>query len=113
MHADLLEFFGPQEERLTVAGRALVVRTLPDDSDLAAVKDGTDVLWKFMVRCTFLAADHGELKAGAQVFTDADIEHLKAAPRIKILPLIKAVENVNAFDVYDTVKNSNAVPSGG
>lgn len=107
MRESLIAFFGPQERRLVVAGDEVVVRTLPDGADVEALKDGQDVVWKLMTRCTFYAADD------SPAFTDADIETLKSAPRVRTLPLVRAVEAVNAFDLYAEVKNSEAVPSDG
>lgn len=113
MRESLLEFFGPQERRLTVAGDEVIVKTLPNGADVEALRDGLDVEWKLLARCTFFAADGKDHKAGEPAFTDADIEILKAAPRVRTLPLIRAVEAVNAFDLYTEVKNSEAGPSVG
>lgn len=106
MRDELLKFFGPQERKLTVSGVPVVVKTIPDDADVAALKDGQDVLWKMLVRCAF-GAD------GKPEFTDEDIETLKRAPRVLTLPLVQAVQDVNGFDLYADVKNSAADPSAG
>lgn len=113
MHKELLDFFGPQERKLTVAGDEVAVRTLPDDADLDALRDPQDFQWKMLTRCTFYVSDGEGHKAGDLAFTDADIEVLKKAPRVRILPLMQALEAVNAFDLYAEVKNSGAVPSDG
>lgn len=112
MDAGLLEFFGPQERRLEVAGRKLVVRTLPDDANTAELT-GADVMWRLVVRCTFYAEDYEEHKAGERVFSDDDVPTLAAAPALRTVPLARAVEAVNALDLWDTIKNSGAGPSAG
>lgn len=106
MKAELAQYFGPQERTLTIAKTPVVVRTLSDDADVTAFSAPGDQLWKLIVRCTF-----GE--DGQPVFSDDDIPVLKSAPRITTLPLIQAVQDVNGFDAYAEVKNSEAVPSDG
>lgn len=110
MRDQLLQFFGPQERRLTVAGDDVVVRTLPDDADVAALRDGQDVEWKLAVRCIVYANDGNGHKAGERCFDDGDIEILKRAPRVRTLPLLQAVQDVNGFDLYNDVKNSAGGP---
>lgn len=113
MRESLLKFFGPQEVRLTLAGAPIVVRTLSDEADVEAMRDPTDFFWKMAVRCTFYDEDGPDFKAGEPAFTDEDIERLKRAPRVLMLPLAQAVKDVNALDIYGEVKNSDAGPSSG
>lgn len=113
MRDALLRFFGPQETRLTLAGEAIAVRTLSDEADIAALRDPSDFFWKLLVRCTFYVEDADDHKAGDSAFTDADIETLKRAPRVLMLPLAQAVRDVNGLDLYGEVKNSEADPSAG
>lgn len=113
MRESLLKFFGPQEVRLTLAGSPIVVRTLADEADVEALRDPTDFVWKLVVRCAFYDADGPDYKSGEPAFTDEDIERLKRAPRVLMLPLAQAVRDVNGLDLYGEVKNSNAGPSSG
>lgn len=113
MRDSLLQFFGPQEVRLTLAGAPLVVRTLADEADVEALRDPTDFVWKLAVRCTFYGADGPDYKDGEPAFTDEDIERLKRAPRVLVLPLMQALKDVNGLDLYGEVKNFNAGPSSG
>lgn len=105
MREELLKFFEPREEKVELAGQALVVRELSEDSDTEALRDGVDSLLKFVVRCTFDQAEQ-------RVFTDDDIPALKRAGAIRLAPLIQAVVRVNGF-VEDEIKNSGAGPSAG
>lgn len=104
MDAELLKWFGSREERLTVAGREIVVKTLPEDAP--AFKAGDDTLYQFAVRCTFY-------EDGKPAFTDDDIPVLRKAPSVLTLPLFKALERVNGMDAFAEVKNSEAAPSSG
>ncbi len=106
MRDELLQFFGPQEERLKILGEEVVVKTLPDETPVE-VFQGEDVFWKIFVRCVFKPN-------GTPAFTDADIEPvLKKAKKMRIMPLVQLVQRVNAMDIEAEVKNSNAVPSAG
>lgn len=106
MHSDLLEFLTPREESITLAGQPLVVREMPAAADIAAFRDNEDHIFKLIVRCTFTA--DGDL-----AFSDAHIPALKAAPRLKLAPLINAVVAVNALDEGAEIKNSEAGTSAG
>lgn len=107
MRDELLKFFGPQEERLKILGEELVVRTLSDDTPVE-VFQGEDVFWRIVVASTFKA------DGTTPVFTNDDIETvLKPAKRVRILPLVLAVQRVNAMDIEAEVKNSDAGPSSG
>lgn len=106
MREELLKYFGPQERPIVVAGERVTVRTMPDDADVTAFANGQDTLWKFVTRCTF--DDKGE-----RVFSDEDIPVLKAAPRVTTIQLINAVQDVNGFNAFLEVKNSEAAPSSG
>lgn len=102
----LLEAAKTAEQRVTIKGLVLVVRQLPTAADTEALRDGVDSLYKFMVRCTFD-------EAGAPVFSDDDIPALKATAKAVMAPLIKAVADVNGFNVEEQEKNSEASPAGG
>lgn len=94
----------PQEIKVAIGGVELVVRQMPTAADTEALRDGQDALYKFIVRCAFDAD-------GQPVFTDDDIPALKAAAKTAMLPLIKAVSDVNGFGSEDTAKNSAASPA--
>lgn len=96
----------PQEIPVTVGGAQLIVRQMPTAADSEALRDGVDSLYKFIVRCTFDAD-------GNAVFTDADIPALKQAAKMAMLPLIKAVSQVNGFASEEQEKNYAASPAGG
>lgn len=106
MRDQLLAFLAPREERITVEGESLIVREMGTAADAQAFRDGKDATYKFIVRCVFDAE-------GNPVFTDEDIPALKRASKLKMAPIISAVNRVMGFDLEDDVKNSSAVPSAG
>lgn len=103
MYRDLAEFLRPREERLSFAGRTLVVRELESAADVASMADNVDLAYKLMVRCVFD-------EAGAPVFTEADVPALRSGAKAKLLPLMEAVNRVNGFDTEGDSKNSAAAP---
>lgn len=105
MRDALLQYFGPQEERLKILDEEIIVRTLPDSTP-AEMFAGEDVFWKMVTRCAFYPD-------GNPAFTDEDIPALKKAPRMRVFPLVQAVQRVNAMDLEAEVKNSGAGPSSG
>lgn len=104
MLAELIAALAPREERITLAGHALVVRELAVAADVSAMQDNVDLTWKLVVRCVFD-------EAGAAVFTDADIPALKAGSKARLQPLINAVVRVNGMDIEAEAKNSPAAPA--
>lgn len=106
MREELLTFLARREERITLGGAPLIVRELTEEDDVAALADGVDTLFKYIVRSVFD-------EAGAPVFTDADIPRLKQAGRVRLRELAAAVGRVNGWLMEDEVKNSAAGPSAG
>lgn len=106
MRDELLKFLAPREETIEIACVKCIVREVAQSADTSAFVDGTDVLYKFIVRCVF-GAD------GKPAFTDDDIPALKAAGRVRLSELASAVGRVNGWDTADDVKNSAAGPSAG
>ena len=101
MLSDLVDFLKQREERIKLGGRALVVRELSSAGDTEPMRDGVDVAWKVLVRCTFL-------ESGESAFSDEDIPALKASSASKLGVLINAVNRVNGLNVEEEVKNSEA-----
>lgn len=106
LHDALLDAAKPAEQRVTIKGLTLVVRSLQTAADTEAMRDGIDALYKFIVRCTFD-------ESGAAVFTDADIPALKATAKTVLAPLVNAVAEVNGFAADENEKNSAASPAAG
>jgi hypothetical protein len=106
MKDELLAAFAPQEERIEVAGRKLVVRELTAAADTAAFHDNVDMSWKLLVRCVF----DGK---GNPVFTDDDIPALKKSGKVKLKPVSDAVLRVNGYNTGELEKNSGAGPGAG
>jgi hypothetical protein len=106
MREQLLNFLAPREEKITLAGVDLTVREVSAETDVSAFVDGVDMVYKWIVR-SVLDAD------GMPAFTDADIPALKAAGKMRLAELSRAVGRVNGWQLDDEVKNSAAVPSSG
>lgn len=107
MKEELAKYIAPREERLTFGGVKLVVRELGTAADGLAFKTSGDTEQKFIVRCVFID------ETGEPAFSDEDIPALKLASRLKMLPVIEAVNRVMGFDLAEEVKNSAAAPSAG
>lgn len=106
MRDKLLKHIAPREEKVVIDGDTLTVREMGTAADAQAFRDKADMDLKFIVRCVFDAE-------GKPVFTDEDIPFLRSASRLKMLPIIEAVNRVMGFDVAEEVKNSDAAPSAG
>ena len=106
MKDEVLAALEPQEERVTIGQRKLVVREMISAADTEAFRDNVDMSWKLLVRCVFT-------EDGEQVFDDSDIPRLKKSGKLRLKPLSDAVLRVNGYDLGDAEKNSGAGPSAG
>ena len=106
MHKSLKNFLAAREEPITVGDRRLVARELEAAADTAAFLDQEDLSYKLIVRCVFE-------EDGSPAFTDDDIQTLKSGSRVKLQPLVDAVNRVNGLDVRAEAKNSDAGPGAG
>jgi hypothetical protein len=87
-----------------VLGHAVIVREPRTDEDTTDLGEAPeDSFYRFMVRCTYD-------EAGERVFTFDDIPFLKSSGKIKLAPLVRAVNRMLG-SVEDEVKNSAAGPS--
>lgn len=96
----------PREEKVELGGVALTVREMPSAASVEAMRDNKDLGYKLLVRCVFDAE-------GKLAFDDADIEALKMSAKMKLAPLLAAVNRVNGLAVEDEAKNSDAGPGAG
>ena len=102
----LREALAPREERVVIGGITLVAREMATAADVEAMQDNKDLGMKMLVRCVFD-------ESGKAVFTDEDIPALKASAKVKLAPLVAAVNRVNGFAVEAEAKNSEAGPAAG
>ena len=103
MLKELSEFLKLREERMDFGGVKVVVRELATAEDLADFADQGEALYALVVRCTFDEAGKKHM------FVDADIPQLKTGSKMKLMPLIEAVNRVNGQDLEGEIKNSEAV----
>lgn len=106
MDDDIKKFIECREERLTFAGKKLVVRELEMAAEYEAVRDKKDAIYMMMLKCV-LNED------GSPFFSPDDIPTLKRASQTKLLPIIQAVHRVMGEDAGEEIKNSDAAPAGG
>jgi len=104
MLKELEEFLKPQEERVKFGSLTVVVRELATLEDFTALgSSGADGVYLGLVRCVFT-------EKGEPVFAEADLPKLKASSKVKLLPLMQAMNRVNGLDIEGEVKNSEAAP---
>lgn len=108
MLKDLEELLRLREQTVGIGAHKFLVRELPSAASLVSKDekqiDEDEASWRVFVRCVF------DEKGVAPVFSDADIPTLKASSKWRLRPLVRAVNQVNGFDVEDEAKNSAAAP---
>lgn len=104
MLAEILEAIKVKREQFVFAGRKMICTEISVSQDLG-LRILTDedqkqieeeLAYRLAVRCVHF--DEGDPNAGEPVFTDDDIEALKAASKTTLLPLFAVVRRVNGLD---------------
>lgn len=104
MLKELAEFLRPREETVELGGQKITVREMATLEEFVSVSGkGPDAIYTVIARCSY----HAD---GKLVFSEADIEALKKLSKVKLLPLINAVNRVNGFDTEGDAKKSEATP---
>lgn len=114
---EILEAIRRREESVEALGRRFLVRELDasqsfrTEPELQAKLETLGlapddlIFWKCFVRCVLEDEEGG----GAMPFTDEHIPQLCRGSRLKLAPLVNAVNRVNGFDPDENEKNSSAV----
>lgn len=107
MIKELEDLLRLREQKVEIGSLKFVVRELTSAATLISAEEKDvhpdEASWRVFVRCVFD-------ESGVPAFSDADIPKLKASSKWRLRPLVKAVNQVNGFEVEDEAKNSAAAP---